>query len=77
MSCTCHNDAKPDLCSRRLLQAAYLALTQLLDYNHELVLLLVNTLLSDLKNDNFVVVATALVVCTKLIGPDLINAGRK
>jgi hypothetical protein len=59
------------LCS----QAAYLALTQLLDYKHELVLLLVNTLLSDLKSDNFVVVASALVVTSKLIGPDLINAG--
>lgn len=57
-------------------QAAYLCLTQLLDYKHELVLLLVNTLLSDLKNDNFVVIATALVVTSKLIGADLINAGR-
>jgi AP-4 complex subunit epsilon-1 len=56
-------------------QAAYLCLTQLLDYKHELVLLLVNTLLSDLKSDNFVVVCTALVVTSKLIGPDLINAG--
>lgn len=55
-------------------QAAYLALTQLLDYKHELVLLLVNTLLSDLKSDNFVVVCSALVVTCKLIGPDLINA---
>eukprot|EP00983_Pelagomonas_calceolata_P094428 1157890-Pelagomonas_calceolata.AAC.5 len=35
-------------------QAAYLALTQFLDHNHELVLLLVNTLLSDLKSDNFI-----------------------
>jgi hypothetical protein len=47
----------------------------LLDYKHELVLLLVNTLLSDLKSDNFVVIATALVVTSKLIGADLINAG--
>jgi AP-4 complex subunit epsilon-1 len=39
------------------------------------VLLLVNTLLSDLKSDNFVVVASALVVTSKLIGPDLVNAG--
>lgn len=58
------------------LQAAYLCLTQLLDYKHELVLLLVNTLLSDLKSDNFVVIATALVVTSKLIGADLINAGK-
>jgi hypothetical protein len=36
------------------LQSAYLALAQLMDYNNELVLLLVNTLLSDLKSDNFV-----------------------
>jgi hypothetical protein len=39
------------------------------------VLLLVNMLLSDLKSDNFVVVASALVVTSKLIGPDLVNAG--
>mmetsp|Transcript_32614 Transcript_32614/g.72040 ORF Transcript_32614/g.72040 Transcript_32614/m.72040 type:complete len:1058 (+) Transcript_32614:132-3305(+) len=55
-------------------KAAYLALTQFLDYNNELVLLLVNTLLSDLKSDNFIAVCTALVVTTKLIGPELINA---
>lgn len=45
-----------------------------MDYTNELVLLLVNTLLSDLKSDNFITVCTALVVTTKLIGPDLINA---
>ncbi|KAF6264582.1 ARM repeat-containing protein [Scenedesmus sp. NREL 46B-D3] len=61
----------PNLLTKK---AAYLALTQLLDYKHELVLLLVNTLLSDLKSDNFVVVASALVVTSKLIGPDLVNA---
>lgn len=55
-------------------QAAYLALTQFFDQKHELVLLLVNTLLSDLKSDNFINVCTALVVCTKLIGVDLVNA---
>ena len=36
------------------LQAAYLALTQFLDQNNELVLLLVNTLLSELKSDNYI-----------------------
>ncbi len=41
-------------------QAAYLALTQFFDQNHELVLLLVNTLLSDLKNDNFINGACAM-----------------
>ncbi len=56
-------------------QAAYLALSQLLDRRSELVLLLVNTLLVDLKSDNYIVAASALVVVTKLIGPDLINAG--
>ncbi|KAI8465281.1 MAG: AP-4 complex subunit epsilon-1 [Monoraphidium minutum] len=55
-------------------KAAYLALSQLLDYTHELVLLLVNTLLSDLKSDNYVVVCSGLVTATKLIGPDLVNA---
>jgi len=38
------------------------------------VLLLVNTLLSDLKSDNWVVSCSALVVACKLIGPDLVNA---
>lgn len=38
-----------------LVQAAYLALTQFLDHNSELVLLLVNTLLSDLKSDNYLI----------------------
>lgn len=90
-------------------------MTQFFDQNSQLVLLLVNTLLSDLKSDNFIngasgrgigftskacgapmghpawlpschvpapmlpcvclhAVTTGLVVCTKLIGPDLINA---
>jgi hypothetical protein len=31
--------------------------------------------MSDLKSDNFVVVASTLVVTSKLIGPDLVNAG--
>ncbi|KAF8060347.1 AP-4 complex subunit epsilon [Scenedesmus sp. PABB004] len=61
----------PNLLTKK---AAYLALTQLLDYKHELVLLLVNTLLVDLKSDNWVVVGSALVAAAKLIGPDLINA---
>jgi AP-4 complex subunit epsilon-1 len=34
-------------------KAAYLALAQLLDHSNQLVLLLVNTMLSDLKSDNF------------------------
>lgn len=42
----------PDSCFAA--QAAYLALVQLLDHNNQLVLLLVNTLLSDLKSDNFI-----------------------
>lgn len=55
-------------------KAAYLALTQLLHPRHELILLLVNTLLSDLKSDNFVVVCTALSVATRLIASDLVSA---
>jgi hypothetical protein len=31
--------------------------------------------MSDVKSDNFVVIATALVVTSKLIGADIINAG--
>ena len=46
------------------MQAAYLALTQFLDHNHELVLLLVNTLLSDLKNDNYIIGEALLQGCT-------------
>eukprot|EP00199_Chlamydomonas_sp_CCMP681_P000084 CAMPEP_0119112054 /NCGR_PEP_ID=MMETSP1180-20130426/38536_1 /TAXON_ID=3052 ORGANISM="Chlamydomonas cf sp, Strain CCMP681" /NCGR_SAMPLE_ID=MMETSP1180 /ASSEMBLY_ACC=CAM_ASM_000741 /LENGTH=978 /DNA_ID=CAMNT_0007099373 /DNA_START=53 /DNA_END=2989 /DNA_ORIENTATION=+ len=63
--------SEPNLLTKK---AAYLALTQFFDHNHELVLLLVNTMLSDLKSDNFINVCTALVVCTKLINVDLINA---
>ncbi|KXZ54496.1 hypothetical protein GPECTOR_4g561 [Gonium pectorale] len=55
-------------------KAAYLALTQFLDCNNQLVLLLVNTLLSDMKSDNYLIVCTALVATTKLIGADLVNA---
>ncbi|EFJ52222.1 hypothetical protein VOLCADRAFT_87158 [Volvox carteri f. nagariensis] len=55
-------------------KAAYLALTQFLDYNNNLVLLLVNTLLLDMKSDNYLIVCTALVAATRLIGPDLVNA---
>ncbi|PNH07811.1 AP-4 complex subunit epsilon [Tetrabaena socialis] len=36
-------------------KAAYLALTQFMDYDNQLVLLLVNTLLSDLKSDNYLI----------------------
>eukprot|EP00198_Chlamydomonas_reinhardtii_P002010 XP_001691346.1 epsilon-adaptin [Chlamydomonas reinhardtii] len=55
-------------------KAAYLALTQFLDCDNQLVLLLVNTLLSDMKSDNYLIVCTALVTATKLIGADLVNA---
>jgi len=55
-------------------QAAYLALTQLLDRRHDLVLLLVNTLLGDMRSDNFVVAAAALTAATRLVGPDLVGA---
>ena len=55
-------------------QAAYLTLTQLLDRRHDLVLLLVNTLLGDMRSDNFVVAAAALTAATRLVGPDLIGA---
>ncbi|GIL83137.1 hypothetical protein Vretimale_11456 [Volvox reticuliferus] len=55
-------------------KAAYLALTQFLDYNDNLVLLLVNTLLLDMKSDNYLIVCTALVAATRLIGADLVNA---
>ncbi|KAG2486441.1 hypothetical protein HYH03_014888 [Edaphochlamys debaryana] len=55
-------------------KAAYLALTQFLDCNNNLVLLLVNTLLSDLKSDNYIIVCSALVAATRLIGADLVNA---
>ncbi|GAX83960.1 hypothetical protein CEUSTIGMA_g11384.t1 [Chlamydomonas eustigma] len=63
--------SEPNILTKK---AAYLALTQFLDHNNELVLLLVNTLLSELKSDNYIAVCTGLVVATKLIGPELINA---
>jgi AP-4 complex subunit epsilon-1 len=55
-------------------KAAYLAATSFLDSSSDLLLLVVNTILSDLKSDNYIVVCTALVATCKLIGPDLINA---
>ncbi|GLC48271.1 hypothetical protein PLESTB_000077700 [Pleodorina starrii] len=55
-------------------KAAYLALIQFLDYNNNLVLLLVNTLLLDMKSDNYLIVCTALIAATRLIGADLVNA---
>ena len=55
-------------------KAAYLAATSFLDSSSDLLLLIVNTILSDLKSDNYIVVCTALVATCKLIGPDLINA---
>jgi hypothetical protein len=58
----------------KIKQAAYLTLTQLLDRRHDLVLLLVNTLLGDMRSDNFVVAAAALTAATRLVGPDLIGA---
>jgi hypothetical protein len=55
-------------------KAAYLALTQMLHPGHELVLLLVNTLLVDLRSDNFVAACAALTAACKLLGPDLVGA---
>ena len=60
-SFTCSNTARsPCIC----MQAAYLALTQFFDHTNELVLLLVNTLLSDLKSDNFVIGELLLAALT-------------
>lgn len=55
-------------------KAAYLVATSFLDSSSDLLLLVVNTILSDLKSDNYIIVCTALVATCKLIGPDLINA---
>ncbi len=53
-----------------LKKVGYLATTLFLDDQHELILLIVNTLQQDLKNDNFMVVCASLSAICKLIGDD-------
>lgn len=55
-------------------KVAYLASTLFLDHRADTIILVVNTLQSDLKSDNYLVVCTALFAVCKLINADLINA---
>eukprot|EP00891_Asterochloris_glomerata_P002814 jgi/Astpho2/2814/fgenesh1_pm.00050_%23_25_t len=55
-------------------KVAYLASSLFLDYKSDTIILVVNTLSTDLKSDNYLVVCTALTAICKLISPDLINA---
>jgi AP-4 complex subunit epsilon-1 len=55
-------------------RVGYLACTLCLHPKHELMLLLVGRLQNDLKSNNHLVVATALIVVTKLINVDTIPA---
>lgn len=52
----------------------YLASCLFLDENHELILLLINTIQRDLKSDNFLAVTAALDAICKLINPETIPA---
>ncbi|KAL3152008.1 hypothetical protein ABBQ32_001127 [Trebouxia sp. C0010 RCD-2024] len=56
------------------LQVAYLASSLFLDYKDDTIILVVNTLSTDLKSDNYLIVCAALTAICKLISPDLINA---
>lgn len=55
-------------------KVAYLASSLFLDYKDDTIILVVNTLSTDLKSDNYLVVCSALTAICKLISPDLINA---
>jgi len=52
----------------------YLATCLFLDDQHELILLIINTLQQDLKSDNFLVVCTALTAICKLVNADTVPA---
>lgn len=58
------------LCKR----SGYLATTLFLNEDHDLIILIVNTIQKDLKSDNFLVVSAALTAVCKLINEETIPA---
>ncbi|KAK7252585.1 hypothetical protein RIF29_36636 [Crotalaria pallida] len=57
-----------------LKRTGYLAVTLFLHDNHDLIILIVNTIQKDLKSDNYLVVCAALNAVCKLINEDTIPA---
>ncbi|KAI3804551.1 hypothetical protein L1987_26184 [Smallanthus sonchifolius] len=57
-----------------LKRTGYLAVTLFLNEDHDLIILIVNTIQKDLKSDNYLVVCTALNACCKLINEETIPA---
>ncbi|XP_043720484.1 AP-4 complex subunit epsilon-like isoform X2 [Telopea speciosissima] len=57
-----------------LKRTGYLAVTLFLNDDHDLIILIVNTIQKDLKSDNYLVVCTALTAVCKLINEETIPA---
>ncbi|KAK9132159.1 hypothetical protein Scep_011687 [Stephania cephalantha] len=57
-----------------LKRTGYLAVTLFLNEDHELIMLIVNTIQKDLKSDNYLVVCAALTAVCKLINEETIPA---
>lgn len=57
-----------------LKKTGYLAVTLFLDENHDLIILIVNTIQKDLKSDNHLVVCAALGAVCKLINEETVPA---
>ncbi|KAG0492827.1 hypothetical protein HPP92_006225 [Vanilla planifolia] len=55
-------------------RTGYLAVTLFLNENHDLIILIVNTIQKDLKSDNYLVVSAALTAVCKLINEETIPA---
>lgn len=62
---------EPDLTMKRV---GYLATSAFLDENHDLIILIVNTVQQDLKSDNYLVVCAALTTVCRLVNEDTIPA---
>ena len=60
-----------DLAMKRV---GYLATSAFLDENHELIILLVNTVQQDLRSDNYLVVCAALTTVCRLVNEETIPA---
>ncbi|KAK1430733.1 hypothetical protein QVD17_13686 [Tagetes erecta] len=57
-----------------LKRTGYLAVTLFLNEDHDLIILIVNTIQKDLRSDNYLVVCAALNACCKLINEETIPA---
>ena len=62
---------EPEIAVKR---AGYLATTSFLDENHDLIILIVNTVQQDLKSEDYLVVCAALTAITRLVNEDTVPA---